>query len=213
MNLINAIMLLGEVRFVDLNGDGFVDSSRASAIGNPDRTVIGHSLPEYSGGFSTKLRFKQWTLRAFGSYSYGNDKVWVHELYNFGTGLYRPENVWAVALDRWTPENPDSRYPSFRLGRTTLSREFNDFSVHDASYIKIQSLNLEYELSPRLLSSMPFIKNLSLSANVNNVYTFTNYPGPNPESYSPDDRIQGASLDYSEYPRNRTFIFGVKATF
>lgn len=205
-------MLLGEVRYVDLNGDGFVDLSRASAINNPDRTIIGYSLPDFSGGFFSTLNFKQWALNIFGSYSVGNDKVWVNELWNFGTSQVRPANVWRIALKRWTPENPDSKYPSFRLSRTFPSREFNDFSVYDASFLKIQHVQVGYDLPKELLSEIKIFSKVQAYAGVNNLYTFTSYPGPNPESYAAGDRIQGASMDYSQYPQNRTYNFGIKLT-
>jgi TonB-linked SusC/RagA family outer membrane protein len=206
-------MVLGEIRYEDLNGDGYVDQSFASAIGNEDRTVLGNSLPDFSGGFNTSLRYKNWSLNIFGSYSYGNDKVWVSELFNFGTNQAQPTNVWRTALNRWTPDNPNSRYPSFRLGRTFPSREFNDFSIYDASFLKIQNVHLEYTFPTDLTKILKFINNLQIYTSVNNVYIFTNYPGPNPESYAVGDRIQGASLDFSEYPLNRTWNVGLKGNF
>lgn len=205
-------MLLGEIRYVDLNGDGYVDLSTASAINNPDRTIIGRSLPDFSGGFFSAFSYKQWTLNIFGSYSVGNDKVWVNELWNFGTSEAQPANVWRIALKRWTPDNPDSRYPSFRPGRTFPSREFNDFSVYDASFLKIQNVQLQYDLPESLLSAINVFTKVQVYTSVNNLYTFTKYPGPNPESYALDDRIQGASMDYSQYPQNRTYNFGIKLT-
>ena len=53
--------------------------------------------------------------------------------------------------------------------------------------------------------------NISVFASANNVYTFTSYPGPSPESWS-SDAIQGASVDTEAYPKTRTFNFGVKVT-
>lgn len=206
-------MLPGEVKFVDLNGDGYVDQSVGSAINNEDRTVIGRSLPKFSGGFNTFFNYKNWSLNVFGSYSYGNDKVWYLELSSFNVVPTRPGNVYRIALNRWTPENPNARYPSFRTGRTTISREFNDFSVYDASYLKIQNIHLEYTLPENVLDKLKFVDNLKIYTSVNNVYTFTKYPGPNPESYASDNRIQGAAFDYSAYPKNRTFNLGLKVNF
>lgn len=206
-------MLPGEVRYKDLNGDGWVDMGVSSAVSNPDRTVIGHSLPDFSGGLSTSFTYKQWGLNIFGTYSVGNDKVWVQELYSFSQGTPAlPRNMWRIVLDRWTPENSDSRYPSFRLNRTTISREFSDFSVYDDSYLKIQNVQVLYNLNQRTLSKLKAFSNIQVYGSVNNLYTFTNYPGLNPESYSKDDRIEGASMDYSQYPAFITFNFGIKTT-
>jgi len=203
-------MFLGEIRYKDLNGDGYVDMTRV--IGNPDRTVLGHSLPDFSGGFNTNFQFKQWTISAFGTYSYGNDKVWSQELFNFGTNQAQPTNVWRIALKRWTPENPDSKYPAFRLSRGIPFTRFNDFSVHDASFIKIQQVSIGYNFSQKLLDKLKIVNSLNLYVSVNNVHTFTKYPGPNPESYS-FNNIEAAATDNSTFPLNRTYNFGLKVNF
>lgn len=206
-------MFPGEIRYVDLDGDGYANTGVQTPIGNTDRTVIGYSMPDFSGGVSTFVRYKQWNLRVFGTYSVGNDKVWVQELYSFTQATPgQPRNAWKIALDRWTPENPDSKYPSYRLNRTTIAREFNDYNVHDASYLKIQNVQLLYDLNKQALSKLKAFSNIQVYASVNNLYVFTNYPGLNPESYSKGDRITGASLDNTLYPAFRTFNFGIKTT-
>lgn len=199
----------GEIKYVDLNGDGWVDLD--TDIRNPDRTVVGKSMPDFSGGFSTILGYKNWSLNIYGSYSYGNDKVWSYEQSTFQANAASPGNMWKTVLKRWTPENPDSKYPSFRIGRTAPARWFNDYSVHDASYIKIQSVNLEYNFPKRLLDKLQYLSSLRVYARVTNLFVITNYPGPNPESFQ-SSRIQGASVDYSTYPESRNYIFGLKLT-
>jgi hypothetical protein len=114
-------------------------------------------------------------------------------------------------LKRWTPENPDTRYPSFRIGRTFPARWFNDFSVYDASFIKIQNIQLEYNVPKRVLDKTKFLSMMRVFASISNVHTFTKYPGPNPESFS-SQRIIGASTDNSTYPLSRNYTFGLKLT-
>jgi TonB-dependent starch-binding outer membrane protein SusC len=200
---------VGEIRYVDLNGDGYVDLN--TDIDNPDRTILGQSLPDFSGGFSSNLNYKNWTFNIYGTYSYGNDKVWVQELWSYQTNASAPGNIWRSSLNRWTPDNPDSDYPSFRIGRAIVTRWFNDYSVYDASYIKIQNVHLEYSFPEKILNKIKVASMLRLFASVSNVHTFTKYPGPNPESFS-SSRIQGAALDNATYPQSRTYNFGVKLT-
>lgn len=203
----------GEIRYSDLDSNGWVDVGVATPIGNKDRTILGRSLPDFSGGFSSFVTYKQWNLRVFATYSVGNDKVWSQETYSFAQGLpAQPKNMWSIALDRWTPENPDSRYPSFRLNRTTIAREFNDFSVYDASYLKLQNVQLLYDLNQYALSKLKLFSKVQVYGSVNNLHVFTNYPGLNVESYSRGDRISGASIDNSLYPAFITFNFGLKTT-
>ncbi len=206
-------MFPGEIRYMDLDGNGWVDVGTGTPIGNLDRTIIGRSLPDYSGGLSSFISYKQWDLRIMATYSVGNDKVWTQELYSFTQATpAQPRNLWKIALDRWTPENPDSKYPSYRLGRTTIAREFNDYNVHDGSLLKIQNIQLLYNLNQNTLSKLKLFSAIQVYCSVNNVYVFTNYPGLNPESFSRGDRIEGASIDNSLYPAFRTYNFGLKTT-
>ena len=203
-------MFPGEIRYMDLNGDGYVNMT--TVIGNEDRAVIGKALPKFSGGFNSSFKYKKWALNILGSYSYGNDKVWSQELYNYGMNQVQPTNVWRVALKRWTPENPDSRYPSFRLSRSFVASRFNDFSVYDASFLKIQQVNVAYTFPDKMLAKLKVIKGASVYGSVNNLHTFTKYPGPNPESYSTSN-IQRAGFDNSTFPQNRTYNLGVNVSF
>ena len=62
-----------------------------------------------------------------------------------------------------------------------------------------------------MLDKLKVFNNVILSISANNVYTFTDYPGPSPESFS-SDMIEGGSIDYSTYPQTRSFNFGIKVT-
>ena len=127
----------------------------------------------------------------------------------FNFSSYSPNNVLDVALKRWTPENPNSKYPCVRLD--FYNNDFTDFSIHDASYLKIQNINLEYRVPAHIIQKTRVFSGLSVFASTNNVYTFTSYPGPAPESWV-NDVIQGASVDNDAYPKTRTFNVGVKVT-
>lgn len=196
----------GDLKLVDQNGDGYVN--RVS--GNyEDMVVLGCSRPDFEGGFSTRLSWKGFTLSLQGTFSFGADKAWIAEEQQFSFASSSTGNVLDVALKRWNPSNPDSKYPSLRLDyyRSALT----DFAVHDASYIKCQNINLEYKFPERLLRVMKFFKDVRVFTSVNNVFTITSYPGPSPESWS-RNTIQGASLDTEAYPRTRMFNFGLKVT-
>ena len=112
-------------------------------------------------------------------------------------------------MKRWTPENPTSNYPCVRLD--FYNNDFTDFSVYNASYLKIQNVNLEYRFPKHIVEKTKIFENISIFASANNVCTFTSYPGPSPESWS-SDAIRGASIDTEAYPKTRTFNFGVKVT-
>lgn len=198
----------GDIKFVDLSGDGRVNFDPQS---NEDKTVLGSSVPDFSGGVSLRASWKGLSLSVQGSYSYGNKKSWDGEAKQFNMSWSAPSNLLDIALKRWTPEHPSSKYPKMKI-ENKLSSYFSDFYLHDASYFKIQNLNLNYSVPSKLLEKTKVIRSLDISFSVNNVYTFTSYPGPNPESFS-SNRISGAAIDNSVYPSTRTFNIGARVSF
>ena len=196
----------GDIKFVDVNGDRYVDfdNPRTSA----DRTVLGDSNPDFTGGFNTTFNWKEWSLGVHGTFSYGGMKYWSALPQQFTMSADNPKNVLNVALDRWTPSNPDARYPQMRINNTNLSY-FSDFFLFDASFLKIQNISLSYRLPEKLLKRVPLLSDVSFSASVNNPFVFTPYPGPNPESYS-TNKIAGSAEDYSLFPEFMTINFGVR---
>lgn len=196
----------GDLKFVDQNGDGRVNRDYGNM---DDKVVLGCSRPDFEGGFNTRLRWKGLTLSVQGTFSYGAQKAWLAEANQFTFSSAGTLNVLDVALKRWTPENPTSNYPCVRID--FLNTDFTDFSVHDASFLKIQNINLEYKLPESIVSKTKIFGNVSVFVSANNVCTFTSYPGPSPESYS-SNTIQGAAIDSDAYPRTRTFNFGLKLT-
>ena len=85
------------------------------------------------------------------------------------------------------------------------------FAVYDASYWKIQNINLDYRVPVSWLKHNNVFSSMTLSFSMNNLYTFTSYPGPSPESFSAN-MIEGESIDYSTYPQTRNFNFSIKVT-
>ena len=88
---------------------------------------------------------------------------------------------------------------------------FTDFTVFDASYLKISNVNLTYKLPQKLIERTKIFSNINLSVSANDLFTFTSYPGPSPESWS-SDVISGASTDSDVYPDTRTVNFGISVT-
>lgn len=196
--------LPGDVKYVDLSGDGYVNK----AYGNTDdKTVLGCSRPDFEGGFATRLSWKGFNLSIQGTFSHGAKKIWTAEANMFNMSL--ENNTMTTALKRWTPENPTNKYPSVRY--SFYYNDFADNAVYDASFVKIQNVNLEYRFPQRWLERTKVLGGVSVFASANNLFTFTSYPGPSPESFS-TDAIQGASVDNDMYPTTRTFNFGVKVT-
>lgn len=197
----------GDIKLRDLSGDGYVNFTTNC---HEDKTVLGSSLPDFTGGVSTRLFYRGFTFSMQGTFSYGNMKSWDAESKQFTFNPSRPKNLLDLSLNRWTPENPTNQYPKVKLNGTNYG--MTDFWLHDASFFKIQNISLGYRLDQKLTSKSRIFDSIEVFSSINNAFVFTKYPGPNPESYSSTNRIAGAAIDFTAYPQARTYNFGIKVT-
>ena len=191
----------GDIKVLDLNGDGQVDIN--------DRTIIGNPNPDFIYGINLNMSYKRFNLRALFNGSQGNDIV-NGNMYRFGyaEGTYR--NVLSEAWnDRWSSENPDGSYP--RLGYSSnLFAAAMDRFVEDGSYLRLKNITLNYDVP---LSSDNFINSANVYVTGSNLFTWTNYSGYDPEitTFMYDGLIQG--VDWNNKPNSRSVLVGVNLTF
>ena len=191
----------GDIKVLDLNGDGEVDIN--------DRTIIGNPNPDFIYGFNLNMSYKNFSLRALFNGSQGNDIV-NGNMYRFGyaEGTYR--NVISEAWnDRWSSENPDGTYP--RLGYSSnLFAAAMDRFVEDGSYLRLKNITLNYDVPMR---SDNFINSANVYVTGSNLFTWTNYSGYDPEitTFMYDGLIQG--VDWNNKPNSRSVLVGVNLTF
>lgn len=183
----------GDIKFKNFDDDLQVNES--------DRKVIGNGLPDHYGGFTTNFIFKNIELFAGFNWSYGN------EIYNFNkkrlANLTGSQNQLADAwLNRWTPENPNNENYSRYLDQKPSS-----YWIEDGSYLRFQTLRLSYNI-PKELTSKIKITDLKINFTIDNVYTWTDYSGYDPE-VSRSNAGLAIGLDYGSYPRARSFIVGI----
>jgi TonB-linked SusC/RagA family outer membrane protein len=195
----------GDLKFADLNGDGIVN--------NDDREVLGNSNPWFYGGINSTVRYKGFTLSARFDYSYGAKRFWVgeSEMMSFNGYFNKVTDV----MDRWTPENPNAKYPRVIFYDRSENNRFSDFYLHDASYLRLNNLNISYRVPQRLLQGY-FIKGIDLSAYATNLFTITNYPGMDPQgnfNTSVSATMMGTGYDYSYYPSTKTYNCSVRFIF
>ncbi len=205
--------LPGHIKFVDTNGDGFVNETWRPDEPE-DRVVIGNTQPDFTGGVYMNFQYKGVRLNVRSTFQLGGDKYWKYGERQFGMGSNsNPSNVDAIALERWTPENPNAKYPSFQHGYFT--NKTNDFWVYDASHFKIQEIVLSYDLPNSLLEKTHIFRRVNIFTSINNVATFTKYPGYGIGEFEtdPSGRGAGSIFDYSSYPQERVFRLGVKIDF
>lgn len=204
----------GSVKFKDLSG---IDGKPDGTINELDRVVIGNPHPKHFGGLTNDFRYKNFDLQLFLQWSYGNDILNANRIMFENPGLIGNQyNLLAPAADRWTPENPTNGVQTYRFanvfGFPQDGNLVSDFYIEDGSYLKLKTVTLGYTFSKSFLNKAG-IKSCRLYVAGQNLHTWTNYSG-----YDPDVSVgkYGAltpGLDYSAYPMSSTFMGGVQIKF
>jgi hypothetical protein len=185
----------GDMRYVDVNGDNIIDTK--------DRTNLGNPIPKATMGFNLQMNYKNLDLAVFTFASVGNDMVRNYER------TLSDANRLNYVLDRWTGEGSSNMTPRVTTG-ATANNVFSDYFVEDASYVRIQNVQLGYSLNSRYTEKAGITK-LRLYAGVNNLYTFTKYRGFDPGASN--GAPIGGGIDYGFYPTPRTYLLGLNINF
>ncbi len=194
----------GQIKYVDLNNDG--------AITNSDQAIIGNPYPDYIFSINNNLSYKNFELNVFLEGTQGNDLFFATggSISNsFNTGENQLVDVYN---NRWRPGSPDPNalYPKISVGSNF---RVSDRFVEDGSYMRIKNVRLAYNV-PVADLNIKWIQGFQLYASAQNLLTFSNYPGLDPEvntrSGTGDLRI---GIDETGYPAARTFTFGLKLGF
>lgn len=179
------------------------------STGFPGNEVIGKAQPTFYGGFTNTFTYKNISLIALFTFSYGGEILYLGDVQNkfISTGSNKGTRI----LDRWTPENPDSDRPRLLLGQnSTAYTASND--VYDGSYLKLKSIVVNYRFPNSLLDKWK-MREASFYVSATNLLTFTSYPGLDPEvSNNPYSLINGAN-DSGTYPSVRQFSAGLRFGF
>jgi TonB-linked SusC/RagA family outer membrane protein len=179
-----------------------------------DEVMYGSYNPDFYGGFSTGLTWKQLDLNAIFGYSVGGS------IYNYSRqeydsdGTYSDRNQMKLMKDwsRWEKPGDIATHPKPSLGNTSNANKVSSRYLEDAGYLKLRSLSIGYNLQ---LPNWK-VQNLRLSLTAENLFTITNYSGVDPEipvkeetdgSYS----VTGVTSP-SNYPVTRKFMFGISFT-
>ena len=192
----------GRFKYEDINGDGVINDS--------DRTKIGDPHPDLIFGVNMNFAYKSWDMSMFWNGSLGNDIFDYTALY-YETPYFFNGNRSTRVLDSWSPTNTDAELPA--LSETTLNSEFstaNSFFVRDGSYVRLRSLQIGYTL-PDTIASKLGASSARVYYNGTNLLTLTDFTGLDPEV------PRGGALDigvYSaQYPSNSISSLGINIKF
>ncbi len=185
----------GDIRFADMNGDGIINAN--------DKTEIGDPIPSATMGFNINLQYKGFDFTAYTFASIGNDMLRNYER------TVPNANRLNYVMDRWTGEGTSNTVPRATVGATN-NNVISDYFVEDASYVRIQNVQLGYTFDEKLIGKSGVSK-LRVYVGVNNLYTFTKYMGYDPGASS--GAPIGSGIDYGFYPIPRTYMVGANINF
>lgn len=202
----------GDIYFVDVNGDGVVNTN--------DKTVLGSWNPKLYGGFGLQLYIgTAFNIGASFSYSYGNLRYWASGSDDVNNLTNRNHSSKTAGMSAVLGKNSPYDITTMpNIGSLSANGGFanpNDYWLYDGSYIRLSGINARYRLGKQYFRNT-IIDNIELSLSASNLFTLTRYPGFDPQgnfnSYSTNIR-SNLGIDYSTYPSSKTFIAGVKITF
>jgi len=192
--ILQSAVMPGDVKFVDQNKDGVIDTK--------DKVDLGNGMPKITGGFTLGFQYKNFDFSMDASGVMGNKIV-----QSYGQ-VGAQSNYTTAILQRWTGDGTSNRIP-----RTTVNNinwVFSDLYVHSGDYLRISNINLGYDFAK--LFKLKMISQCRLYGSVQNAFTFTKYNGMDPEiGYGVESWVSGVDLGY--YPRPRTVLFGINLKF
>lgn len=194
---------LGDIQYVDLNGDKVIDAADQESLGSPQ--------PDFTFGFTNNFSYKAFDLSVFLQGSYGGRILSMADrILTAMTSIY--QNQLASQADFWTLQNPGSNIPAPRAGSDNSNILISDRYIFDGSYVRIQNINLGYTFSSAFIKKMKLNK-LKLYTSIQNLYTFTQYDGYDAEIGLQNQNPLYSGVDIGRYPSARVFTFGINAEF
>lgn len=202
----------GDIRFVDVNGDGQINAE--------DRTILGSPFPKFFYGMNFNAEYKgidfSVNLRGVGNKQVYNSARIALE------GMLGQNNFSTQILNRWSGEGTanSSSNPRLAPGDPNGNNRFSDRWVEDAGYLRIQNIQLGYNISRDVLTrwSNDFITNMRVYVGAQNLATFTKYSGYDPEvgrtqSFQKGDFTLATGQDGGASPLPRIVQLGLTITF
>lgn len=198
----------GDVRFVDINGDGVVNAD--------DRTVLGSPIPGFFYGFQFDVGYKGFDLAVF--FQGMGDR----QVYNQGRSeleaLSGNQNFSSSTLNRWTGAGSSNSVPRLTESDPNGNQRYSDRWIEDGDFMRIKNLQLGYSLPMSVLGKTNIVSGLRAYIGIQNLATFTNYSGFDPEvgraqSFQKGEFPLATGQDGGASPQPTVWQFGWQITF
>ena len=193
----------GEALFNHYLEDGTLDAEPTTAPSDSDRRHLGSGIPTYNYGLTLTAGWKGLDFLVFLSGAGGN------QILNALCNVDYPTNrLTFLTKDRWTAENPNGSTPGAKAPNYTQYLVSSGV-VFDADYLKVKQIQLGYNL-PKSILRRVLVDQLRIYASLDDWFTFTKYPGFDPEIIG---QGAGMGVDKGNYPTSKKVVFGVNLTF
>ena len=217
----------GAIKFRDLNGDGVVDL-------NNDRKIIGNPNPRVTGGINQQFSFKQWDISLFVNFFIKNEVYNANNI-EFTNGYTGNSNMLKSMENRWKVVTPTGKTAQWVVGNTVYGIDPtsmdilnanakiwqpirstgafypSSWAVEDGTFFRFNNFTIGYTVPPAKIGKLGMSR-LRFYVTANNFAIITSYSGYDPEVSVRNSPLT-PGLDYSAYPKSRSFIFGLNASF
>jgi TonB-linked SusC/RagA family outer membrane protein len=215
----------GILKFKNLNGDSVIDVN--------DKTVIGNANPKFSGGFNLNARYKNFDFTAMFNFTYGNNIYNANKI-DYTTYLLtrKYQNILAdMDLNhRFTIIDPVTGYNVATGANADPARlmainekasiwsplmtvtPLHSWAIEDGSFLRLNTLTIGYTV-PRSLLKRTGMGSVRFYVTTYNLWTWTSYSGFDPEVDTRRSPPVTPGVDYSAYPKSRSFVGGINVTF
>ena len=190
----------GDVKFVDVNGDG--------KITKDDKTMIGDPNPDFNMGLSFNIAWKGIDFSVNGYGAFGQQVAKSYRQFSD-----HPDNNYCtdVYTKYWTGDGSTNRYPRFTDGKNVNMSEISKVWIEDADFFKIQNITLGYDFNR--LFKWNAVRNIRGYVSAQNMFTFTKYSGMDPEVGFGNGTSWASGIDIGYYPSSHAWIFGLNINF
>ena len=178
-----------------------------NTVTDNDKQYLGEGIPNLTYGVTINLAWKGLDLVVFGTGAAGN------EIYNLMVSADRPKmnGLTTYWRNSWKAAGDNAKYPDMKQVATNWDFFSSSACVFDGSFFKIKQIQLGYTL-PQNITKKALISDLRFFVSLDDYFTFTKYPGADPETASANSS-NARGVDSGTYPTTKKVVFGVNLTF